>query len=631
MKRFIFLFLLLSYNAYSFSQVNVLSKKDNQVLEHFQVLADDNYSIERIIKDSSLAFANNPVLSNFSKNKAYWLKCTVNNPLEIAKEYYVSIFPIMENTLYYYDKETKNWEAKKDGLGVKEGLRKVCFLPIILYSGNNTFYIKMDVHTVEKYKYRMKSHIRLVDYHKYKKNEQRITIYWIITLAIIFLLFLYNLYTYYVFKDKTFLYYLWIVFGGMLYITSLHKFFNILLPYRSFEVLLSKEGYIYTIDFNGVVIQIAIVLVITGFVQFTRTYLQTKIIFPKWDATLKYLNILYTIFSLFVTILTFTGIWYNFHYSTLYLNIIIVVIILLLILMGILAYKGKHPFGKYYLLANVLPLLLMLCVAIYFIMVRSVAYGDGANWLPNLAIVSLILTFGIGLAARINVLKKDLGNEQLQAALLKNNLQAVEQSSKEKDLFLKEIHHRVKNNLQIISGLLYMQFKDNKDEQMRNKLKQAQERIKSMALVHNKLYETEDNVHVYIKEYIKDLAASIVQSNTPAGKSIVLHIEENEPINLSLDTSISLGLILNELITNSCKYAFGNKDKGQIAIAITKQTNGYQITVQDDGSGLAKNYEEKNSLGLHLVTNLAKQLGGSALFENKNGTIVTILFKDIAA
>jgi two-component system, sensor histidine kinase PdtaS len=214
----------------------------------------------------------------------------------------------------------------------------------------------------------------------------------------------------------------------------------------------------------------------------------------------------------------------------------------------------------------------------------------------------------------------------------KKTAEVLEQSNKEKEVFLKEIHHRVKNNLQIISSLLYMQFKDNKDEKMLAQLKQAQERIKSMALVHNKLYETSDVVHVYLKEYIADLATGILSSNTPAGKNISLHIAEEKPVSLSLDTSISLGLMLNELITNSCKYAFANKEQGNISISITQQSNNqYTLQVKDDGSGLPQDFEQRNSLGVRLIKNMARQLQGNVTFINNEGTTVKILFTDVIA
>ncbi len=207
----------------------------------------------------------------------------------------------------------------------------------------------------------------------------------------------------------------------------------------------------------------------------------------------------------------------------------------------------------------------------------------------------------------------------------------LEQSNREKEVFLKEIHHRVKNNLQIISSLLYLQFKDTEDEKMLTQLKQAQDRIKSMSLVHNKLYETSDVVNVKIKEYMSDLAVGILSSNTPAGKQIQLSVEADETINFSLDTSISLGLMLNELITNSCKYAFTAKDKGIIRISMVQQGDQYVLEVKDDGNGLADNFDKKNSLGLKLVKNMARQMRGKVRFLNDNGTLVQITLNKMAA
>lgn len=207
----------------------------------------------------------------------------------------------------------------------------------------------------------------------------------------------------------------------------------------------------------------------------------------------------------------------------------------------------------------------------------------------------------------------------------------LEQSNKEKEVFLKEIHHRVKNNLQIISSLLYLQFKDNKDEKMIAALQQAQQRIKSMALVHNKLYEKQDVVHVYLKEYINDLAAGIIASNNPEGKKINISVQEDGTMALSLDTSVSIGLILNELITNSCKYAFAGKAEGNINITLEQNNNRFKLHIADDGAGLPEGYEKKNSMGVRLVKNLARQLGGEASFSSANGTAVTILFTETAA
>ena len=200
------------------------------------------------------------------------------------------------------------------------------------------------------------------------------------------------------------------------------------------------------------------------------------------------------------------------------------------------------------------------------------------------------------------------------------------QSNREKDIFLKEIHHRVKNNLQIISSLLYLQFRDEKDSTLLAKLKQAQERIKSMALVHNKLYEADDVVHVHLRDYLQDLASGVLAANVPAGKQVSLDVAADESLRLSLDASISLGLLLNEVLTNACKYAFRNAHEGRISVCLERSGNGFRLQVRDDGSGLPDGFDSRNTLGLRLVKNLAGQLGGSVSFDGRPGTTVTVLF-----
>jgi two-component sensor histidine kinase len=614
----------------AFAQPNVLTKADKQVVTDYQILADRNYPFEKILSDSSLPFTSNPLLYNFKDNHAYWVRFSIINPFRYPQEYYLSVFPFIDDAFYYYDNDVKKWQQISSGLGANDHSKRFGYFPLTVDNNTkNIFYARINLSKLANFKDSTHARLNLIKTAVVKQSDQRSYIFWIATLVIIFILFLYNLYTWLVVKDKAFLYYLLIVAGGMIYVTGINKLFNVLIPFRHFQVLLSKEGYTYFYNVNAFLTDTGIVLVITGFIQFTRNYLQTKMILPAWDKVLKYINIIFATIVLFTSITTITGIWYSFNYFSLPINIGVVVIMLLIIWVGIIAYKRKYTFGKYFLMANILPLLLVLLVAIYFII--NPTSNDGGMLLPNLAILSQTLTFAIALSARINILKQDLGNEQLQAQSLMNTLTKSEQSNTQKTVQLKEIHHRVKNNLQIINGLLFMQFKDNSDEKMKVQLKQSQERIKSMALVHHKLYETDNTVHVYIKEYIKDLAGDILKTNTPSGKSIQLNIEENEAVNLSLNTSISLGLILNELITNACKYAFANKETGHINITINKKDTGYQLVVKDDGSGLTGDFHQKSSMGLRLVTNLSKQLGGGAKFENNNGTLVTINFVDAAA
>ncbi len=630
MKKGYCLFVFMLLMCCAFAQPHILTKEDKQVIKNFELLPDRNYPFEKIISDNSLPFTTNPLLYNFKENDAYWVRFTIENPFRNTQDYFVSVFPFIDDLFYYYDKDANKWQKIRSGLVKSDNSRKYSHFPITVDNNSkNSFYARINLNALASFKDSTHARLRLYKATVVNADEQQSRLFWIGTLVIIFILFLYNFYTWYIFKDRAFLYYLLILAGAVIYVTSLNRYVNLLTRVRWFYVKLTKEGYTYYYDIPSLLTNLAILLIITGFIQFTRIYLQTKVILPSYNKILKHSNIAFAIIVFFASLTATTVSGNAPFYLYAAMNIGVVVIILLIIWVGIIAYKRRYTFGKYFLLANILPLLLVMLVALYFII--SPVGADKSTPLPNLAILSLILTFAIALFARINILKKDLGNEQLQAQSLMNNLSKSEQSNTEKEIVLKEIHHRVKNNLQIINGLLFMQFKDYNDEKMKSRLKQSQERIKSMALVHNKLYESDSTVHVYIKEYIKDLAGDILKTNTPVGKSIQLNIEENEAVNLSLDTSVSLGLILNELITNACKYAFAGKDNGHINIAINKQGKDYQLIVKDNGSGLAADFHQKNSMGLRLVTNLSKQLGGAAKFENDSGTVVTVNFMDRVA
>ncbi len=624
------LFIFIFCTGKLIAQTHTLTKADKEIIQQFEMIKDNNYSLERIISDSTLSFTKNTLLHDFTPNNYYWIRFAVKNPFNSPQYFNLSALPIIDNTLYFYDNEEKKWQSLKAGLAHAIGNRRYDFTPVSIYNNQiNYYYLKMNVSALANFKDSTHVSLSLKKTAAVNKYEQKLFIIWIITLVIIFILFLYNLNTYFIFKDKAFLYYLMIISGGVIYVTGINFYFNLLLPVSFFEVALTKKGDMFFFDLNCAGAQLGILLVIIGFINFTRSYLQTKVTLPIWDRTLKYAARIYSTGTIFTTITTSTGIWYSLQYLYLPLNIAVVAIIVTILVVSIIAFKRKYIFGKYFLIANSLPLIFVLSVAVYYIIHPNAV--DGGMLLPNMAILSLALTFAIALSARIKILKTDLFNEQLQAQLITANLLKSEQKNTEKEFHLKEIHHRVKNNLQIINGLLYMQFKDCADEDIQSELKQSQQRIKSMALVHNKLYESDNMVHVYIKEYIKDLAVDILKTNTPPGKSIQLNIEEEDAVKLSLNTSISIGLILNELITNACKYAFNNQQQGQINISLSKLPNSYQLIIKDDGSGLSKKFEQNKSMGMRLVTNLSKQLGGAAIFENNNGTVITINFEDLEA
>jgi PAS domain S-box-containing protein len=205
----------------------------------------------------------------------------------------------------------------------------------------------------------------------------------------------------------------------------------------------------------------------------------------------------------------------------------------------------------------------------------------------------------------------------------KNSQIKLEKSLKEKEILLKEIHHRVKNNLQVISSLLNLQRNYITNPAVLDIFKSSQNRIAAMALLHEKLYGSDNLSDIDFHEYIKSVTGSLLETyrNSASDVKINVYIEK---IQLDLDTSVSLGLIINELVSNSLKYAFKGKQNGEISISMnySKDKNELILQVTDDGIGLPEdfNIKEVNSLGLELVSSIVEQLSGNLSISNNGRT-----------
>ncbi len=211
--------------------------------------------------------------------------------------------------------------------------------------------------------------------------------------------------------------------------------------------------------------------------------------------------------------------------------------------------------------------------------------------------------------------------------LITDKNQQIEQSLAEKEVLLREIHHRVKNNLQIISSLLDKQARKSSDAAVRKLVREGQERIQSMALIHQNLYESEQLSGIDIKSYLRELGQNIQKSQalSPEQVQLELNVAEEE---LDIDTAIPVGLILNELLTNCYKYAFVGRTGGTIQVDFKKVAGEYTLRVSDNGVGFRPNKQRSNStLGLNLVNGLVRQLEGTIKWMTvEKGTAVAITF-----
>jgi PAS domain S-box-containing protein len=208
--------------------------------------------------------------------------------------------------------------------------------------------------------------------------------------------------------------------------------------------------------------------------------------------------------------------------------------------------------------------------------------------------------------------------------------QKMRASLKEKEVLLKEVHHRVKNNLQVISSILNLQSSYIKDANILEILHESQNRIKSMAFVHESLYQTKDFASINFQEYVGNISRNLVHSySLSTAPELTLDLD---PIFLNLDTSIPCGLIINELLSNALKYAFKDGRKGTIHVAVKESKNTITITIADDGVGLPKGLDYRNteSLGLQLVVTLVEQINGTIEIDQKKGTKFAIEFSNTA-
>jgi PAS domain S-box-containing protein len=220
------------------------------------------------------------------------------------------------------------------------------------------------------------------------------------------------------------------------------------------------------------------------------------------------------------------------------------------------------------------------------------------------------------LSAIVDISDRKQKEERIQAAL------------KEKDTLLGEIHHRVKNNLQVVHSLLDLQSDLVTDEKILGILRESQNRIRSMALIHQTLYESKDFVQVDFSTFLETLAPTLISSYGVDSDRLALSIEAAEVL-LPINAAIPCGLIVNELISNALKHAFPNGRRGQIRIGLAPEPDGRaMLSVSDDGVGIAESHDlsQTTTLGLQLVALLTDQLGGALEVQRANPTRFTLRF-----
>jgi PAS domain S-box-containing protein len=248
----------------------------------------------------------------------------------------------------------------------------------------------------------------------------------------------------------------------------------------------------------------------------------------------------------------------------------------------------------------------------------EIQHSDGTRRYVQQSVFSVQTAKGVMLCGMSrDITERRQAEEQLQASL------------NEKEMLLKEVHHRVKNNLQIVSSLLNLQSTKMNDPSGLAMLQDSQNRVRSMALIHEKLYRSQDLARVDIGEYARHLAAELFRTYRASAQTIMLEVNAAKDIWLGIDQALPVGLILNELVSNSLKHAFPEGRTGRVRIELERNTSdAVELIVADNGVGLPGDldFRQTGSLGLQLVMTLVDQLAGTIELDSADGTVFRVTF-----
>jgi len=418
LKNLFYLFLVLICTKAA-AQPNDTAYNTRRPQISYAVLPNKGYTLQQVINDS-LPFIPGDSLRP-AANAFYWLKITFNNPVKFAGKYALKINPSILNTFYYFDANAKDWVASVSGIqsgagnGVSEG-----FAPNLVMQAQavNTVYVKMEVAKLKQYGVAVKPRVSFLKQDGVDKRKIILLAGWLIALSVLLFFFLSNLYVYFSLKDRSVLHYLIGQVGGMIYITTYWE----LAQGPLFTTTLVDDVVRYY-NLNTLLMHAGILLIIYGFVQLTRSYLNTGVYLKKLDALLKYGLYIYCVASVVLAIVNTC--WFFAEDDTIiYDNIYLLLLMLLIVYTGIRAYRLKLRASGTFLLANLVPLLLMIGIALFHVLIST--NGLQNLWLPNLAVVSQAFVFSIALVARTRLIQQDLKIKEMEAQQLAFELKEID-------------------------------------------------------------------------------------------------------------------------------------------------------------------------------------------------------------
>ena len=588
LKLIIFLFIL---TPLLFSDTNIVIDKKS-IYDDFKIFylkdIDSRLDINKISEKKFTFKSSNSFTLGYMKG-SLWLKFDVENKTQ--RENFVltlneSFYEVAN--LYYYDNK---WIKKSNGIfkDIQDREIKTNHLSYELSIKENekrTFYVEL------KGKYAYFGNLELYEKSDYYfHNTIGINTIYIFVFGIIFIIILFNLFLYIKAKEKIYLYYVGYSFFNLLYVINI----------SGYLVYVGLQKYLYELQFSAS-------LMIGFLVLFSYEYLETNIYLPKINRLFKSLAIPFFILAVLVVI--------SYQPWNKFINNLAGLVCIFLILISTIIYFKGHNKTKYYIFAM---LMYFVFVVFFTFMVNgTIDYSNFSRYGFLIATIVEVMIFSLMLANRYNDIKENIQHYlELEVAQRTDKLKILVQ---ERELLLKEVYHRVKNNFHVIVSMLW--FESQKENVNVENYKELINRIKSMSMIHEYLYNSQDLTNINIKEYLDKIIHNIGSSYKK-----VLITSEIEEMSIEFDNAVSLGIILNETITNAIKHN-KNTDSFYIKIKLMQKQNTRYLSIEDNGSGFNLNTQIKG-LGLKLIEQFCEKLPKSLYeYSSTNGTKFELQFKE---
>ncbi|QNM88969.1 7TM diverse intracellular signaling domain-containing protein [Aliarcobacter cryaerophilus] len=610
MKYLISIFLFINFlyaNSSTLVLENGFSFNENFEISYLKD-SSNSLNIQEIANSNDFQKHSNKFSLGYLKD-TIWIKVDLKN--KSSKEDF--ILSLNEHfyekaNMHYFDKSENLWKTLKNGVftPIKERnieTSKLAFNFKIQQNSSQTIFVELKA----KYPYFGNIAVYSKDYF-FASRILNIDSFFILQFGILLIIIIFNLFLWLSLKEKVYIYYVGYAFFALVYLINI----------SGLLIYFDLQHYMYKLHFS-------VSLCIIFLSLFSIEYFEAKRYFKASVFVIKILILLLFVFAFMMVAVSYSP-WNNF------MNHIITLILITLIVSSIKIYKKGQYFLKYYIFAISI---YFTSVIIFILFLMGIIEYNYFNRYAYIYCLSLeIIVFALILSNRYNIIKNEqikTQNELISLQINQNKLleNEVEKKTlkltklvKERELLVKEVFHRVKNNFHVITAFLW--FESKKDDN-KHRFTELINRIKSMSLIHEYLCNSKDLIDINLKEYIDELVKTIIQTYSIPTLKINTNIEN---INLEFENIMSLGVVVNEIISNSIKHH--PKEKAIILdINCYKKSDSVILIIVDNGLGFDENIQ-KTGLGLELIKDFINKLPNAKYsFYKENGTVFELSFKDI--